>query len=165
MFIYLWAAGSAAFFRRPVWEQTIGKQSNERPFQKNSAVPDASGKTFRKSVRSSINLLQPSPGVRYSEFLTLSILRVKNSLPLTVSADTTTPRSLSLETRPLISCLRYAPPNRRSGDCKMYVNHDNRARSPCYHDLQILLFSCHGEKGKSELQHAFCVLVSLFLKN
>lgn len=114
MFIYLWAAGSAAFFRRPVWEQTIGKQSNERPFQKNSAVPDASGKTFRKSVRSSINLLQPSPGVRYSEFLTLSILRVKNSLPLTVFADTTTPRSLSLETRPLISCLRYAPPNRRS---------------------------------------------------
>lgn len=64
MFIYLWAAGSAAFFRRPVWEQTIGKQSNERPFQKNPAVPDASGKTFRKSVRSSINLLQPSPGVR-----------------------------------------------------------------------------------------------------
>ena len=64
MFIYLWAAGSVAFFRRPVWEQTIGKQSNERPFQKNSAVPDASGKTFRKSVRSSVNLLQPSPGVR-----------------------------------------------------------------------------------------------------
>lgn len=62
--IYLWAAGSAAFFRRPIWEQTIGKQSNERPFQKNPAVPDASGKTFRKSVRSSINLLQPSPGVR-----------------------------------------------------------------------------------------------------
>ena len=60
----MWAAGSAAFFRRPVWEQTIGKQSNERPFQKNPAVPDASGKTFRKSVRSSINLLQPSPGVR-----------------------------------------------------------------------------------------------------
>ena len=58
---------------------------------------------------------------RYSEFLTLSILRVKNSLPLTVSADTTTPRSLSLETRPLISCLRYAPPNRRPGDCKMTV--------------------------------------------
>lgn len=47
----------------------------------------------------------------------------------------------------------------------MYVNHDNRARSPCYHDLRILLFSSHGEKGKSELQHAFCVLVSLFLKN
>ena len=125
--IYLWAAGSAAFFRRPIWEQTIGKQSNERPFQKNPAVPDASGKTFRKSVRSSINLLQPSPGFhsaslafalplrsRYSESLTLSILRVKNSLPLTVFADTTTPRSLSLETRPLISCLRYAPPNRRS---------------------------------------------------
>ena len=64
MFIYLWAAGSAAFFRRPVWEQTIGKQSNERPFQKNPAVPDASGKTFRNSVRSSINLLQPSPGAR-----------------------------------------------------------------------------------------------------
>lgn len=64
MFIYLWAAGSTAFFRRPVWEQTIGKQSNERPFQKNPAVPDASGKTFRKSIRSSINLLQPSPGVR-----------------------------------------------------------------------------------------------------
>lgn len=62
--IYLRAAGSAAFFRRPIWEQTIGKQSNERPFQKNPAVPDASGKTFRKSVRSSINLLQPSPGVR-----------------------------------------------------------------------------------------------------
>lgn len=40
----------------------------------------------------------------------------------------------------------------------MYVNHDNRARSPCYHDLRILLFSCHGEKGKSELQHAFYVL-------
>lgn len=51
-------------FRRPVWEQTIGKQSNGRPFQKHPAVPDASGKTFRKSVRSSINLLQPSPGVR-----------------------------------------------------------------------------------------------------
>ena len=47
----------------------------------------------------------------------------------------------------------------------MYVNHDNRARGPCYHDLRILLFSCHGEKGKSELQHAFCVLVSLFLRN
>lgn len=64
MFIYLWAAGSAAFFRRPIWEQTIGKQSNERPFQKNPAVPDASGKPFPKSVRSSINLLQSSPGVR-----------------------------------------------------------------------------------------------------
>ena len=115
---------SVAFFKRPVWEQTIGKQSNERPLQKNSAVPDASGKTFRKSVRSSINLLQPSPGVRYSEFLTLSILRVKNSLPLTVSADTTTPRSLSLETRPLISCLRYASPNRRPGDCKIGVGLD-----------------------------------------
>lgn len=51
-------------FRRPVWEQAIGKQSNERPFQKNPAVPDSSGKTVRKSVRSSINLLQPSPGVR-----------------------------------------------------------------------------------------------------
>ena len=62
---------------------------------------------------------------RYSEFLTLSILRVKNSLSLTVSADTTTPRSLSLETRPLISCLRYASPNRRPGDCKMYVNGHN----------------------------------------
>ena len=121
VYLFLWAAGSAAFFRRPVWEQTIGKQSNERPFQKHPAVPDASGKTFRKSVRSSINLLQPSPGVRCSESLTLGILRVKNSLPLTVSADTTTPRSLSLETRPLISCLRYAPPNRRSGDCKMTV--------------------------------------------
>ena len=82
--VNLRAAGSAAFFRRPVWEQTIGKQSNERPFQKNSAVPDASGKTFRKSVRSSINLLQPSPGVRYSEFLTLGIPRVKSSLSLTV---------------------------------------------------------------------------------
>lgn len=55
---------SVAFFKRPVWEQTIGKQSNERPLQKNPAVPDASGKTSRKSVRSSINLLQPSPGVR-----------------------------------------------------------------------------------------------------
>lgn len=124
VYLILWAAGSAAFFRRPVWEQTIGKQSNERPFQKHPAVPDASGKTFRKSVRSSVNLLQPSPGVRCSESLTLGILRVKNSLPLTVSADTTTPRSLSLETRPLISCLRYAPPNRRSGDCKIGVGLD-----------------------------------------
>ena len=52
------------FFRRPVWGQTIGKQSNERPFPKNPAVPDSLGKTFRKSVRSSINLLQPSPGAR-----------------------------------------------------------------------------------------------------
>lgn len=32
---------SAAFFERPVWEQTIGKQSNERPSQKNPAVPEA----------------------------------------------------------------------------------------------------------------------------
>lgn len=64
VYLFLWAAGSAAFFRRPVWEQTIGKQSNERPLQKHPAVPDASGKTFRKSVRSSVNLLQPSPGVR-----------------------------------------------------------------------------------------------------
>lgn len=124
VYLFLWAAGSAAFFRRPVWGQTIGKQSNERPFPKNPAVPDSSGKTFRKSVRSSINLLQPSPGARCSESLTLGILRVKNSLPLTVSADTTTPRSLSLETRPLISCLRYAPPNRRSGDCKIGVGLD-----------------------------------------
>ena len=103
MLIYLWAAGSAAFFRRPVWEQTIGKQSNVRPFQKNPAVPDASGKNFRKSVRPSINLLQPSPGVRCAVMQTLGIpriritaplslqrisntqhLRVKNSLPLTV---------------------------------------------------------------------------------
>lgn len=62
---YLFAGGRfGRLFRRPVWEQAIGKQSNERPFQKNPAVPDASGKTFRKSVRSSINLLQPSPGVR-----------------------------------------------------------------------------------------------------
>ena len=30
----------------------------------------------------------------------------------------------------------------------MYVNNDNRARTPCYHDLRILLFSCHGEKAK-----------------
>lgn len=142
--VYLFVGGQfGRLFRRPVWEQAIGKQSNERPFQKNPAVPDASSKTFRKSVRSSINLLQPSPGVhcavmqklgilafavplrsRYSEFLTLSILRVKNSLPLTVSADTTTPRSLSLETRPLVSCLRYAPPNHRSGDCKIGVGLD-----------------------------------------
>ena len=64
VYLFLRAAGSAAFFRRPVWEQTIEKQSNERPFQKHPAVPDASGKTFRKSVRSSVNLLQPSPGVR-----------------------------------------------------------------------------------------------------
>lgn len=37
----------------------------------------------------------------------------------------------------------------------MYINHDNRARSPCYHDLRILLFSCHGEKGKSERSALF----------
>ncbi|MCB5367042.1 hypothetical protein LIP24_10395, partial [Collinsella aerofaciens] len=42
---------SVAFFKRPVWEQTIGKQSNERPLQKNPAVPDASGKTSRKFNR------------------------------------------------------------------------------------------------------------------
>jgi len=77
----------------------------------------------------------------------------------------TTPRGLSLGMRPLIPRLHCVSPNPRSGDCKMYVNHDNRARGPCYHDLRILLFSCHGEKGKSELQHAFCVLVSLFLRN
>lgn len=63
--VYLFVGGRfGRLFRRPVWEQAIGKQSNERPFQKNPAVPDASGKTFRKPVRSSINLLQPSPGVR-----------------------------------------------------------------------------------------------------
>lgn len=62
---------------------------------------------------------------RYSELLTLGIPRVKNSLPLTVSADTTTPRSLSLETRPLIPRLRCVSPNPRSGDCKMYVNGHN----------------------------------------
>ena len=63
--VYLFVGGRfGRLFRRPVWEQAIGKQSNERPFQKNPAVPDASGKTFRRSVRSSINLLQPSPGVR-----------------------------------------------------------------------------------------------------
>ncbi len=63
--VYLFVGGRfGRLFRRPVWGQTIGKQSNERPFQKNPAVPDSSGKTFRKSVRSSINLLQPSPGVR-----------------------------------------------------------------------------------------------------
>lgn len=68
---------SVAFFKRPVWEQTIGKQSNERPLQKNPAVPDASGKNFRKSVRSSINLLQPSPGVRCAVMQTLGIPRVR----------------------------------------------------------------------------------------
>ena len=63
--VYLFVGGRFGhLFRRPVWEQAIGKQSNGRPFQKNPAVPDSSGKTFRKSVRSSINLLQPSPGVR-----------------------------------------------------------------------------------------------------
>lgn len=63
--VYLFVGGRfGRLFRRPVWEQAIGKQSNERPFQKNPAVQDASGKTVRKSVRSSINLLQPSPGVR-----------------------------------------------------------------------------------------------------
>lgn len=112
------------FFRRPIWEQTIGKQSNERPFQKNPAVPDASGKTFRKSVRSSINLLQPSPGVRYSEFLTLSIPRVKNSLPLTVFTFVSTTRGTSLGMRPLIPCLHCVSPNRRSGDCKIGVGLD-----------------------------------------
>lgn len=84
MFIYLWAAGSAAFFRRPVWEQTIEKQSNERPFQKNPAVPDALGKTFRKSVRSSINLLQPSPGVRCAVMQTLGIPRIRITAPLSL---------------------------------------------------------------------------------
>ena len=153
--VNLRAAGSAAFFRRPVWEQTIGKQSNERPFQKNSAVPDASGKTFRKSVRSSINLLQPSPGVRYSEFLTLSILRVKNSLPLTVSADTTTPRSLSLETRPLISCLRYASPNRRPGDCKIGVGLDKWGHTRPFICQHILFNTSHGDKVRNEVRLHF----------
>ena len=65
--VYLFVGGRfGRLFRRPVWEQAVGKQSNERPFQKNPAVPDASGKTFRKSLRSSINLLQPSPEVRCS---------------------------------------------------------------------------------------------------
>lgn len=63
MFIYLWAAGSAAFL-----DASLGandrKAIKREVFQKHPAVPDASGKTFRKSVRSSINLLQPSPGVR-----------------------------------------------------------------------------------------------------
>lgn len=153
MFIYLWAAGSAAFFRRPVWEQTIGKQSNERPFQKHPALPDASGKTFRKSVRSSINLLQPSPGVRCAVMQTLSILRVKKSLPPTVSADTTTPRSLSLETRPLISCLRSAPPNRRSGDCKMTVGGVFVGPfGPQKHHPQTLLVTCYGDKVEAKLK-------------
>ena len=63
--VYLFVGGRfGRLFRRPVWGQTIGKQSNERPFQKNPAVPNSLGKTFRKSVRSSINLLQPSPGAR-----------------------------------------------------------------------------------------------------
>ena len=125
--VYLFVGGRfGRLFRRPVWEQTIGKQSNERPFQKNPAVPDSSGKTSRKSVRSSINLLQPSPGVRCAGLQILGIprIRITAPLPLTVSADTTTPRSLSLETRPLISCLRSAPPNRRSGDCKIGVGLD-----------------------------------------
>lgn len=74
----------AAFFRRLVWEQTIGKQSNERPFQKNPAVQDASGKTVRKSVRSSINLLQPSPGVRCAVMQKLGIPRIRITAPLSL---------------------------------------------------------------------------------
>ena len=115
---------SAAFFKRPVWKQTIGKQSNERPSQKNSAAPEA----------------------RYSESLTLSILRVKNSLPLTVSADTTTPRSLSLETRPLISCLRYALPNRRPGDCKMGVGGNKWAHTGHLFSHTSCFTTSHGGK-------------------
>lgn len=84
VYLFLWAAGSAVFFRRPVWEQTIGKQSNERPFQKHPAVPDASGKTFRKSVRSSVNLLQPSPGVRCAVMQKLGIPRIHITAPLSL---------------------------------------------------------------------------------
>ena len=94
---------SAAFFRRPVWEQTIGKQSNERPFQKHPAVPDASGKTFRKSLRSSINLLQLSPGVRCAVMQTLGIPRIRITAPLSLQR---------------ISSAQHPP---RSGDCKMTV--------------------------------------------
>lgn len=67
---------SAAFFKRPVWKQTIGKQSNERPSQKNPAVPDALGKTFRKSVRPLIDLLQPSPEARCAVLQILGIPRI-----------------------------------------------------------------------------------------
>lgn len=84
---------------------------------------------------------------RYSELSTLSILCVKSSLPLAVSADATTPRSLSLETRPLISCLRYAPPNRRSDDCKMTVGGifvGPFGPQKCH--PQTLLIACYGDK-------------------
>lgn len=58
---------------------------------------------------------------RYSELLTLSILRVKSSLPLTVFTFVSTTRGLSLGMRPLIPCLHCVSPNHRSGDCKMTV--------------------------------------------
>lgn len=58
---------------------------------------------------------------RYSEFLTLGILRVKNSLSLTVFTFVSTTRGISLGMRPLIPCLHCVPPNRRTGDCKMTV--------------------------------------------
>lgn len=83
--VYLFVGGRfGRLFRRPVWEQTIGKQSNERPFQKNPAVPDSSGKTSRKSVRSSINLLQPSPGVRCAGLQILGIPRIRITAPLSL---------------------------------------------------------------------------------
>lgn len=83
---------------------------------------------------------------RYSELLTLSILRVKISLSLTVSADATTPRSLSLETRPLISCLRSASPNRRSGDCKMGVGGNKWAHTGHLFSHTSCFTTSHGGK-------------------
>lgn len=61
---------------------------------------------------------------RYSEFLTLGILRVKNSLSLTVFTFVSTTRGISLGMRPLIPCLHCVPPNRRTGDCKIGVGLD-----------------------------------------
>ncbi len=84
---------SAAFFKRPVWKQTIGKQSNERPSQKNSVVPDALGKTFRKSVRPLIDLRKVLPEARYAVMQILGIPRIRITAPLSLQRISNTQHS------------------------------------------------------------------------
>ena len=139
--------------------------------------------TIRKTIRQNRMFASQAMRTRYAVMQILGIPHIRITAPLSLQRTSnaqhpsrskfafahglrtaTTARGLSLGMRPLIPRLRCAPPNHRSGDCKMYVNHDNRARVP---DIMIYesCFSPLTEKrGRANCGTLFCVLFSLCLK-
>lgn len=141
MFIYLWAAGSAAFFRRPVWEQTIGKQSRRETVPKESGgagcfgqnLPQI-GKVFhqlapalaRIPLRGNANTRHPShshyrsalatANLQHSASFALKIrFRSRSSLTLRHREAFRSKRGLSFRVYATLRPIAVA------GDCKMTV--------------------------------------------